>query len=529
MTKIKMNLDISKTPAITPVLRQRQNDVTAYTADVQITKNGEAFDLTGYKISFEGITSKGNKVIDDTGVTVTDATKGQFTYAFSKEGLRDVGQYEKAYFSLSNETKRETSNDFGVFVLASADLTEDETGDYLSEYEKMLEQLRAMYISLNIDQIREDMENLQFEMDTLSADVKQQLEAVKSETQAVIDEIMKTLADKGVVDLTSAQTVAGAKIFTDAPLFNSGAKSLKNVTVSSSATSGGAGTEVGTVISADGSVEITHTTSPFIDFHKKNATPTDYDLRLLNGKVGKLDIVSPITSTAGASNRATVDAMLSQVSIAPNTDLNSLTDTLSYYNGSATGIKNAPSGTTGTYFTLRVQSISAITGSQVYWDINTGKMFWRTWHNSPVVFETWREAPNLNSVVNLTSAQNIAGAKVFTGASYSTSVATWSQVVNGIAFELKRVGETVTLTANTLDEDTGATAAIANWETALVFPAGYTNVTGGDKFKFPFYVGNTPVWFHSDGTALYKRDGDIAQGAILQGSTTWITTADWPA
>ncbi|TYC49602.1 DUF2479 domain-containing protein [Weissella muntiaci] len=209
MTKIKMTLDISKTPVITPALRQRQNDVTAYTADVQITSNSEAFDLTGYKVSFEGVTSKGNKVIDDIGITVTDATKGQFTYAFPKEGLRDVGQYQKAYFSLSNGTKRETSNDFGVFVLASADLTEDETGDYLSEYEKMLEQLRALYASLNIDQIREDMENLQSEMDALSTDVKQQLATAKadieqqlanakSEMQSMIDEITKTLADKDV-------------------------------------------------------------------------------------------------------------------------------------------------------------------------------------------------------------------------------------------------------------------------------------------------------------------------------------------
>ncbi|WP_027699870.1 BppU family phage baseplate upper protein, partial [Weissella oryzae] len=198
MTKILINLDVSKTPTITPVLRQRRADQTAYTADVSITRNGAAFDLTDFAISFEGITNKGAKIIDDSGIVITDAVNGRFIYSMPAEALNDVGDFKSAYFSLTKGSERETTNNFGLFVLASADLTEDESKNYLSEYEKMLEKLRELYESMNIDEIKKDIDELKGEMNETKEDINKQLEDTKTEIQAMIDEVTKTIANKDI-------------------------------------------------------------------------------------------------------------------------------------------------------------------------------------------------------------------------------------------------------------------------------------------------------------------------------------------
>ena len=198
MTRQLINLDISKIPTITQVLRQRRSDNTAYTADVLVTRNGETVDLTDTKIMFEGITSKNAKIIDDTGVTVEDAPNGRFSYAIPPEALKDVGRYKSAYFSLTKAGIRETTSDFAVFVLASADLTEDESENYLSEYERMIAELQSIYDSLNIDDIKNGMSSLRTDMDDLEESVKADLETAKANIQSMIDEITQTLAAKDV-------------------------------------------------------------------------------------------------------------------------------------------------------------------------------------------------------------------------------------------------------------------------------------------------------------------------------------------
>lgn len=228
MAIVKITLDVSKVSTITSVLRQRQNDRTAYTADVVILRNGEAVDLTDTKILFEGTTSKGAKIIDDSGIVIKDAKNGQFTYSMPAVALQDIGAFKTAYFSLTKGETRETTNDFAVFVLASVDISADETGNYLSEYEKLLQQLRTLYDSYDIDaieaemaKIRSEMTDLQADIDkqlaTAKADVEQQLANAKAEIQSMIDEITKTLADKDVA-IRGEENHFTAKMIVDEPI-----------------------------------------------------------------------------------------------------------------------------------------------------------------------------------------------------------------------------------------------------------------------------------------------------------------------
>lgn len=228
MAIVKITLDVSKVSTITSVLRQRQNDRTAYTADVVILRNGEAVDLTDTKILFEGTTSKGAKIIDDSGIVIKDAKNGQFTYSMPAVALQDIGAFKTAYFSLTKGETRETTNDFAVFVLASVDIPADEMGDYLSEYEKLLQQLRTLYDSYDIDaieaemaKIRSEMTDLQADIDkqlaTAKADMEQQLKDAKAEIQSMIDEITKTLTDKDVA-IRGEENHFTAKMIVDDPI-----------------------------------------------------------------------------------------------------------------------------------------------------------------------------------------------------------------------------------------------------------------------------------------------------------------------
>ena len=143
-----MRFDIFKQPRLTPIIYGRVGDGSVQKVTVYLTANDEPIDLTGYTITFEGNTS-GNKtvVMDTEGVSGIVANQGKFDYTFPNMAFGVPGEYERAYFSLTNITtkQRSTTSNFQVIVLDNADVTADEAETIITEYNKLIEKLNKAY------------------------------------------------------------------------------------------------------------------------------------------------------------------------------------------------------------------------------------------------------------------------------------------------------------------------------------------------------------------------------------------------
>ena len=143
-----MRFDIFKQPRLTPIIYGRVGDGSVQKVTVYLTANDEPIDLTGYTITFEGNTS-GNKtvVLDTEGVSGIVANQGKFDYTFPNMAFGVPGEYERAYFSLTNITtkQRSTTSNFQVIVLDNADITADEAETIITEYNKLIDKLNKAY------------------------------------------------------------------------------------------------------------------------------------------------------------------------------------------------------------------------------------------------------------------------------------------------------------------------------------------------------------------------------------------------
>ena len=148
MANREMRFDIFKQPRLTPIIYGRVGDGSVQKVTVYLTANDEPIDLTGYTITFEGNTS-GNKtvVLDTEGVSGIVANQGKFDYTFPNMAFGVAGEYERAYFSLTNITtkQRSTTSNFQVIVLDNADITADEAETIITEYNKLIEKLNKAY------------------------------------------------------------------------------------------------------------------------------------------------------------------------------------------------------------------------------------------------------------------------------------------------------------------------------------------------------------------------------------------------
>lgn len=145
MANKQLNLDLSKDPLMTTIIYGRVGDDRLQTVTVTVTSRDEAVDLTGYDITFEGTTyKKQSRVFDPDNVSSTAAglKKGTFDYTFPNMAFAVAGRYERAYFSFVKNDKRDTTGDFEIQVLDSADITADEAEAIITEYNKLVEELK---------------------------------------------------------------------------------------------------------------------------------------------------------------------------------------------------------------------------------------------------------------------------------------------------------------------------------------------------------------------------------------------------
>lgn len=147
------NLDLTKDTKINSIVLGRVGDGGLQTITVNISNRDVPVDLTGFTITFEGVTnSSQSKIFDSYGVkTETEKLKqGQFDYTFPSAAFSVAGRYETAYFSFQKDENRETTGKIDIFVSENADIDAGEAESIITEYNKLVQELHEItdkYIS----------------------------------------------------------------------------------------------------------------------------------------------------------------------------------------------------------------------------------------------------------------------------------------------------------------------------------------------------------------------------------------------
>jgi len=143
---IKITLGTDKQESANPTVFLRIGDGNTDGLRVTVLSGSEPFDLTGYVISFEGVTS-GNKTIIDNNVKVTDKSQGKFEYTFPEQASQSAGKYKHAYFSFTKGNQRTTTGELDVTVYSSTDLNMISPDDYINPYNELIAQLQSIFQS----------------------------------------------------------------------------------------------------------------------------------------------------------------------------------------------------------------------------------------------------------------------------------------------------------------------------------------------------------------------------------------------
>lgn len=253
------NLDLTKDTKINSIVLGRVGDGGLQTITVNISNRDVPVDLTGFTITFEGVTnSSQSKIFDSYGVkTETEKLKqGQFDYTFPSAAFSVAGRYETAYFSFQKDENRDTTGKIDIFVSENADIDAGEAESIITEYNKLIQELHEItdkYISdsdAKFADINAKIVDLQAKITQYQANVKKtaddaikavedtlkQFEAgnfyTKGESDAqfapiktvqdlaALSQTVDTKAnDSEVVHLTGDETIAGKKTFTDTATF----------------------------------------------------------------------------------------------------------------------------------------------------------------------------------------------------------------------------------------------------------------------------------------------------------------------
>lgn len=148
-----LNLDLAKSPILKSIVYGRIGDSDMQTVTVNVTSRDVPVDLTGFIITFEGITNgEKTKVFDVDGISSTDEglKKGTFDYTFPNMAFAVGGSYEIAYFSIVKGDKRDTTGEFDIIVTSNADIDAEQAETIITEYNKLVKELHAItdkYIS----------------------------------------------------------------------------------------------------------------------------------------------------------------------------------------------------------------------------------------------------------------------------------------------------------------------------------------------------------------------------------------------
>lgn len=191
-----LNLDLAKEPKMSPIIYGRVGDENMQKVTVNITNRDVPIDLTGFTITFEGVTNGGkSKVFDAKGVQTKpeELKKGSFDYLFPNESFSVSGQYEVAYFSFIKAGQRDTTGEFDIVVASNADIEAEEAETIITLYNKLVEQLQKMtddFIS-GTDEKFESLNQQIQDFQALIDGYEGQVETIASEAIKVVNDALE--------------------------------------------------------------------------------------------------------------------------------------------------------------------------------------------------------------------------------------------------------------------------------------------------------------------------------------------------
>lgn len=186
-----LDLDLLKDPTLPTIVYGRIADNRMQTIIVNVTRGGEIADLSNCEITFEGITyNERTKVFDSDNVfsTPEGLAKGTFEYTFPSEAFSVEGKYKKAYFSVVKGDKRDTTGNFEIIVLGNADIEAPDAETIITEYNKLVAELRALQ-----EQAIEDMNQDFDEITSKITSLQNQIAEFNAEVNAVATEAVNTV------------------------------------------------------------------------------------------------------------------------------------------------------------------------------------------------------------------------------------------------------------------------------------------------------------------------------------------------
>ncbi|MBV7391047.1 BppU family phage baseplate upper protein [Enterococcus sp. ALS3] len=216
-----LNLDLSKDPILPPFIYGRVGDEKLQTITVNITNNDQQFSLVGYTVTFEGVTNGGKtKVFDSDNVKVINASTGTFEYTFPSTAFGTPGVYERAYFSVAKSGVRNSTGDFKIDVSGNADIDAAEAQTIITEYNKLIEELRKLQTE-NILELENRLAVFGQQANTEFATIQNKITDLQDKIDRYETSVAST-ANNATTSVNSAKNTAITEISAALQQFNNG-------------------------------------------------------------------------------------------------------------------------------------------------------------------------------------------------------------------------------------------------------------------------------------------------------------------
>nr|DAE52094.1 MAG TPA: distal tail protein [Caudoviricetes sp.] len=478
-----LNLDLAKTPILKSIVYGRIGDEDMQTVAVNITSRDTPVDLTGFTITFEGITSGGQtKVFDVDGISKTDAglKSGTFDYTFPNMAFAVAGNYEIAYFSIVKGDKRDTTGEFDIIVDGNADIDAPLAETIITEYNKLVKELHQItdkYIS---------------DSDAKFADLNKKIADLQTKITQY-QNMVKNTADTAVSTINTTKDSAVSTI-------NSTKDSAVNMvnTAASSAVK---------------------TINDALEEFKKGDFYTKAEA---DAKFATIQSLTDL-STKVIANKG---------NLASGTDLDNVIDIGTYRIGGLTGgtdIINVPSERSGTtiyaYVTVSGTTTSVVQELIVYDSKTVSQIYSRSRSGSTPTFSPWSKTVMADDSGKATIKDLVVTGTIQQTLSVNQSIAVgWGRTLN-----FTRIGNVVTVTG----EGTFATTMLQGaWQSAgETLPVGFRPLSRQTTRASTITNVNKFMWtrFNTDGSIQHWQNGSIVvTDTMIMNGTSWVTADPFP-
>lgn len=146
MHNISIDLVVAKDDMVDSVyLRRGEGGLAAIVAT--IWDNGQPYDLTGCAVKFLAYDAKRRNIFES--ATITTAKSGVVSYTVSRKLTSIEGSISLAYFEITKGDGVITTQRIPIRILENVDLSGEESSEYESDFEKLLQSVNDMLAKAN--------------------------------------------------------------------------------------------------------------------------------------------------------------------------------------------------------------------------------------------------------------------------------------------------------------------------------------------------------------------------------------------